>query len=644
MAKYDPLENQCKTTFSAGTVTESPFGIPDYIQIYFTLPGEDERSEYYVPWKYHCPGGDEATDASEAYTAGDIVLVECDENGYPTRVVGHADGAEPCNIVYAAAWYASNQVYLKYNEKNRYFDIANAIRLKYVEYDQVSHWEGINGCISIQFADNYPYRFVTVVEVNPSASGELAGYFVQGRYAIVDCVVDLDNQWEPFTYNVYFYGLHKVYDDYPYWEDRLVCNCDGEGIPSESEDDTEHACGIAFSNPCTAESQHACQCTTKWDNEECHCTGDYDCCRDYDPYNCATDLWCCKPTICSEVSYIWHSNDDPTCVDCKCIPAPIGTYATQEGIPTIYLAGAAGYSDGWYTQDRSSGTECSTPLDGCGCGEGCGSPTPITYVHTEYLTDCTVPITRDALVWEKAINAVAADPEWNGVFDLGTPESFSIADPSDTWTHYEMGFGSCGPDGCDRGKSYQYVFYAGRCMGNQKWTYGLTHRTVEDLPDPILAGCTCTTVEEETWTVAQILVGFSYSFPGTPDGESDGAWEFMNNMLKEDLQSLCYAWVDGASVTHYRTTNPLGSDLELDDDLDSPFDNPSTTACLVSDVNNSGFLIGGGKVRAFAGFEINGENGKIRPVGEYLYTWDVGFGGTTLQRNGAFMVYQEPVG
>jgi hypothetical protein len=80
MAKYDPLTNQCKVLYGTATVhTSNPFPATGQIRILYG----DPETAYTVPFKYHCPGGDEAVDGSEAFAPSDVVVVECDEDDVP---------------------------------------------------------------------------------------------------------------------------------------------------------------------------------------------------------------------------------------------------------------------------------------------------------------------------------------------------------------------------------------------------------------------------------------------------------------------------------------------------------------------------------------------------------------------------------
>jgi len=665
MAKYDPLHNQCKVLYGTAKVhTSNPFPAAGQIKVLYKPDDDSPELEYTVPFKYHCPGGDEAINGSEAFAPNDVVVVECNENNVPQRVVGHYDGAERCNIVYAVAWFDSNYINFKWNDTNRWFNCWDAVRDKYYEYGIVSHFNGFAGTVSIQYADGYPYRCVICLELMPAYLGDLAGYYLLGRYCFIDVIIDPDDNYS-MTHEVYFYGLYKLYDDYPYWETFQNYGCTGQSKPLEAEDGSlDGDCGIAYA--CYGSKSYNCECTctqkvagfyTEGHYCPCDCT-EADCCWTKDDYctnaGCGwSPLFgcygpegysgcCCLQEVCAQSPGETTCSQNVDCENCETEPLPVGTYATanETEMPKCILAGARYYANTDTTYGIYVGVDCGEAV--C-CPDGCGTPSCIVDTQHKDILACVFQLTRDFGVWEKDIDEVAADPAWNGLSDIGSPSSTISTDPADSWYTY-LWPGSA-PDGCTRGRSYRYQFIPQKMIGDGKWIYRYVRTVVEDLEDP--PGCECTDTDIDSQD--NVLVGFTYNFPGIPDGEDEdsGDWKILQNMLKGSLESYVISWVYGSSMDHFRSTSLLGENLPLVSGLAAPLDYPDRTGVLISDINNSGFTIStyGGKVRAYSGFEtvVQDEVTKVQPVGEHLYEWTVGFANpNVLQRNICLMVYQPP--
>jgi hypothetical protein len=319
-------------------------------------------------------------------------------------------------------------------------------------------------------------------------------------------------------------------------------------------------------------------------------------------------------------------------------------------MPETILSGLRYLENAYDTQTRATGTEVSglePDGDSPCCGDGCSPGSPIYTSYTDiFVPRCVNVLPRDFAYWVKDIDDVAADPDWNGTFDLDSPSDNITLDPSDAWTSKMLGPFSCGADEyCHRGRSYQYIFTPRKMIGDGKWTYSYTRRVVEDIDD---GGCTCTATDIES--IQNILVGFTYDWPDVPDGQDpdNGDWEIMQNMLKGTLESFVISWVFGSGMNHFRSTSPLGENLPLVSGLASPLQYPDRTGVLISDLNNSGFTIStyGGKIRAYSSFEtvVQDEVMKVQPVGDHLYEWSVSFANANaLQRNVCLMVHQRPV-
>jgi len=645
MAKYDPLESQCELRYTAGTVTESPFGIPDHIQIYFSKDGEDDPTTYYVDWKYHCPGGEEASSPSEGYKAGDIVMVECDKNQYPLRVIGHADGAEPCDITYCVAWFASDTVYLKYNEVNRFFNCYNAVRLAYIEKGFLSHFNGIAGVVSLQYADNNPYRFTICLELNTNGASE---YWL-GRFCFITVAVDLDNTWSPFTSNVYFYGINKLYDVSPYFDDHLLVDCDGYPIPSEADSWNEDACpGVNFSNSCTDSSlELGCVCGEKGDGLGCPGGSCYT-----DPCSCrGVACWsptCCQSDICDTHTGSITMDGTLRCSDCKCYPYPVGAYLLGDDIGQVILAGLAYYDKAEFHNNEDYSASCTggSVLVSCACDPCPTGGPPIHYDRwNNFVPLCTGALGKQFNIWGKAINEIAAPDVIDMGVDLGVPDTYIETDPSHVWNPNFNSDEYCGTDDCQWGDSYQYTYTPLRMIGHNKWTYRYSSSEFVHQLDGAGPSCECATGVNDVDEC--VTVGFSYTFPtNAPEGVGDGGWVILQNMLKGSLESYAIAWVYGSGMSNFVSTSPLGNNLELDEGLDNPLEDPSFVAILISDINNSGFAISvnHSKIRAYAGWEVNPETGKLRPTSDYIYEWDIGFGGmNAFMRGVCYMVYQPEV-
>jgi hypothetical protein len=640
-----------------------------------------------VPFKYHCPGGDEAIDGSEAFAPNDVVVVECDENNVPQRVVGHYDGAEQCNIFYCVAWFASNYIYLKYNDVNRWFDCWDAVRDAYDAKGRLSDFNGFSGVVSIQYADNYPFRLVICLELNGNALGE----FWLGRYCFIDVEVDPDNNYIPVG-TVHFYGILKFYDLYPYFDSYTLVECaGGTPIPHDADDwNTDDCPGIQFSNTCTAGGGTlGCYCLddrgpgstyffqsgiVPCNCSERACPCKYPCGFDNDPGECEDDPWwiCCN-IICDSVNGTISIPGNLQCKDCMCNPLPVGTYAVESmaSTPDAILAGGLYYEHFDFKSEEDYSDSCGDPgvvscdpdhpiwstvfgyWKSCGC-DSCLGGGAQHYDHWNSLVPngCSGQLVRGMGVWYKNIDDVAApDEDYVGV-TLGSPD-YEITDEqaSDVWNPNFNHSYQCDPDYCQKGDLFRYSYTPQRMIGDNKWTYEYWRHTYNNQYDGV-SSCECVQVDGGDLKESCVTVGFTYNFPATPDGEDpdDGGWRIQQNMLKGTLGSYAIAWIEGTGHDHYRTTNPLGENLPLASGLASPLDTPNRVMVLVSDLNDSGFTISmlGGKVRAYSSFEVIEQEDppvdKIQPVGDPLYEWTVGFpNANAVMRTICFMVYQPPV-
>lgn len=292
-----------------------------------------------VDWKYNCQGGYEPPNPQIPYSVGDTVSIEWDTFlEEPHAVIGFPDGANQCSVfgllIYTShsapyykvwkleAWVNDNPIKVSYWEEGlpgtigapidggprNYRLIQNDVAHAYEDLDS---YPGITGKIlDIQFAENYPYRIVVLVDREVSL------------YAEEDDVMEYTHV--VLTYTINPNTLEMEWEDYWGLQAGRQTGCRGGCSDSDLERNNpwcpSWTCGCG-----NDESRSGClACSTSYYYE-------------YTAYDAHTNTeYHYVDDMQSECS---GSCGDTCCGDCIQTYMPQFVYIDSDGDPTIFATG-----------------------------------------------------------------------------------------------------------------------------------------------------------------------------------------------------------------------------------------------------------------------------------------------------------------
>ena len=192
MALIEAISGTCKVMYREGTVTGSTAST-----VFVDYDNGEEVLSYILPYVYHCSDGEVLTNAEIIFLENDKVMLECDEDDIPQRVIGFTKGAKRCGTVFAIAYQNSSSIYATFNNVSRTFALYSAIQTAFNQfYGAPGYFEGVDGIYKIQFAQNSPFRIAVLSMLSPNSKGQ----YMCGKYCVT--IIDVTNDGN-------FYLLHN---------------------------------------------------------------------------------------------------------------------------------------------------------------------------------------------------------------------------------------------------------------------------------------------------------------------------------------------------------------------------------------------------------------------------------------------------
>ena len=244
MAYIDPDQSQCKTVFRKGTYDSSEDAEGYFqgkrVKVNLTDDAYKQSGFFWCDWHYHCPGDTHPSDPDSIYTLGDNVLIECDEEDTPIRVVGFTDGAQACGI-FCVVSADINMLQVSYN-----YDYALTMydETTGVEIDPPNEWRNVGAdfrkilvtagdtysnkmylILSAAFADKDPYTVGVLISRTAAKTGELPEGNV--NYVIIRYIIDPTTLI--LTMDTYSYSLsgsvegEQLSTSNRYWPSSITC-------------------------------------------------------------------------------------------------------------------------------------------------------------------------------------------------------------------------------------------------------------------------------------------------------------------------------------------------------------------------------------------------------------------------------------
>ena len=660
MAYIDPDQSQCKTVFRKGTYDSSEDAEGYFqgkrVRVNLTNDAYKQSGFFWCDWHYHCPGDTHPSNPDSIYAPGDKILIECDEEDTPIRVVGFTAGAKACAMFCIALM---DGIYLKmyFNEIYRTYNISSALNAAYIDEGYSGHYAGFT-TLAVNFAKDYAFRIAVSVQLLKDGSDE----YPLGLYGCVIITVDQDDNYVPTVEGVYFYGYGSPNLTPEGPNEYYIPNCDGVAVLSTDTGNTvecpdnlsvNHNCSPTFES--TGSLQHLIKGSCMFGGEPEYCCGWND-----NPYG---DCWylgdcdnddlsgrkcldgChCDYTLeeCGSGAVTSSYSGVSSCEDCLEGSIIAGVYMGAEDIPKFIIANPL-YINKIEATFSKSGTLAGGGIADdlqCHCfDETCGA---IPYGPYDYFVNdlfgatcsgspCYVYCTGMKIYYREV-----SDPNIKGEFNLGIEDAYVPIDLE----QIESNWAGTGEQ-------------VGKCVGNittdvwqtlYKYTpvsvflsfvnYDIFFHTYTKLKIECKQPCTTTGVGQTSELEAY---GFSsYTLPSVLP--KNGKWNCVQKILTEGQPIFSLVWASGTAASDIVNTNSLGDNLPLASGLSDPLEIPGQVAVLVS-AGGAGFAIAfyKGKIKAFSKFERIGDT--ISPVGEAIYSWNIRFANyLALKANTAFYI------
>ena len=628
MAYIDPDQSQCKTVFRKGTYVKSETATGYFqgkrVKVNLTDDAYKQSGFFWCDWHYHCPGDTHPGDPDSIYTLGDNVLIECDEEDTPIRVVGFTDGAQTC-ATFCIAYMDYPILHVYHNEVHWSHDVKASLNAAYIERGEKTV-APFFVTVRVDFAEDYPYRIAVSIRLSRTPA-----YYPFGAYASVIYKLEIkeDGDYDLIEEGVYFYSYFAPNEAHP--TSANIPNCEGEAISAGWGVDRIVTCPDMdlVAEPCIGERPIISCTTTYGDPRPCH--SDLDVC--VSEGDCGT-----LPTLLTNVGF--HE-----CVGCVAGSALLGVYMTESSIPEMIIMNPvyiAAISSGWILTGDSKEVEYDCVYDGEYweiTNIRCGAIILDVYyadkaynifpsLNSVYETDDLYNFPFGFKIYYKEVT----DPDISGEFDLGI-EDYNIAfkDMFAGSSSFILNEDSTGADIID---DYARVRQQScNTLGYHEFFWGV-QREVE----------TClnawTTNPDCTYEIISTELQFHGRTLSLPSNLSHfGHWECIQKIQTsgEPIFSLRWWYSGGFPILSVCHTNHLGQNLKLVTGLPSPLNQPNTTLILVMP-SGAGFIISSiGRVYAYSNF-ILVDIDKIKPVGDYLYYWNLDLNVTSLATAAAFYV------